>query len=255
MTELTVDQLSVYAAGQPLVENASFALRPGELQVIVGPNGAGKSSLLRAGLGLLTATSGSARLNRTDIAAISPLERARQISYLPQIKPLAWPSRVRDIVALGRFCYGASLGKLKPADASAVARALTACDLDALADRPAHTLSGGELARVHFARALAAETPLLVADEPIASLDPSHQFRILDLVSDYVAKGGGAILVLHDLALAARYATHLIWMLDGRIVLEAPPEESLTADAVGRIFGVDAEVTERGLILNGRSQT
>jgi len=127
-------------------------------------------------------------------------------------------------------------------DADAVERALTACDLTLLSHRRADTLSGGELARMHCARAFAAEAPLLVADEPTAALDPRHKFRILDLMTDFVAKGGGALVVLHDIQLAARYASRLIWMKEGRIVADGPPSETLSAKRLADIYGISARV-------------
>ena len=158
-----------------------------------------------------------ARVEGEHTAAMTPRRRARQLAYLPQNRPLAWPSPVRDVVALGRFAHGAVLGRLRGADRTAVERALAACDLQQLAGRSTATLSGGELARVHCARAFAAEAPLLIADEPVAELDPYHQFRVMDLIRAFVTEGGGALVVLHDLTLASRYASRLIWMKGGRI--------------------------------------
>ncbi|MEO1324617.1 MAG: ABC transporter ATP-binding protein, partial [Pseudomonadota bacterium] len=221
---------------------ASFSLSPGEFTVLLGPNGAGKTSLIRSALGLVKPTSGAASLAGKDTTRLSPIERARSIAYLPQIRQLAWPNVVRDVVALGRFSHGAALGRLKGADAAAVDQAIAACDLGPLADRQADTLSGGELARMHCARAFASEAPLLVADEPIAALDPRHQFRILDLIADYVARGGGALVVLHDIALAARYASRLIWMKDGEIVADGAPELTLTSERLEAVYGVRAKV-------------
>ena len=120
-----------------------------------------------------------------------------------------------------------------------------------LADRRTDTLSGGELARVHCARAFAAEAPLLVADEPTAALDPLHQFRIMDLIAAFVANGGGALVVLHDIQLAARYASRLIWMKDGLIRADGPPAETLTEARLTEIYGVQAKVDGRTITLNG----
>ncbi|MGB3456080.1 MAG: ABC transporter ATP-binding protein, partial [Litorimonas sp.] len=86
------------------------------------------------------------------------------------------------------------------------------------------------------------EAPLLVADEPTAALDPRHRFRILDLIADYVAGGGGALVVLHDIGLAARYASRLIWMQEGRIVADGPPSDTLTAERLETVYGVRAVV-------------
>lgn len=242
MTDLTVKGLTYQVNGATLVEQASFKLVPGELICLLGPNGAGKTSLIRTSLGLEKPSFGQSMLDGESTLTLSPILRARRIAYLPQIRPLAWPNAVRDIVALGRFSHGAVLGRLKGADRDAVDRALSACDLTHLADRSADTLSGGELARMHCARAFAAEAPLLVADEPIAALDPRHQFRILDLIADFVASGGGALVVLHDIQMAARYASRLIWMKGGRILADGPPSETFTEDRLKDVYGIEARV-------------
>lgn len=251
MTDLIVKDLSYTVNGAELVAEASFALRPGELICLLGPNGAGKSSLIRTCLGLEKPSRGQATLNGEETTALSPMVRARRVAYLPQIRPLAWPNSVQDVVALGRFSHGAAIGRLRGADLEAVDRALAACDLKHLAHRSADTLSGGELARMHCARAFAAEAPLLIADEPTAALDPRHQFRILDLIDEYVARGGGALVVLHDIQMAARYASRIIWMKGGRILADGSPEKTLTAERLNEIYGVRAVVNGRQIELAG----
>ena len=242
MTELVAKDLSLKVKDATLVDAANFRLARGELVALLGPNGAGKTSLIRASLGLEKPTSGAATVGGEDTQHLSPIDRARSIAYLPQIRPLAWPNTVRDVVALGRFSHGAALGRLRGPDADAVENAIVACDLSHLAHRSADTLSGGELARMHCARAFAAEAPLLIADEPTAALDPRHQFRIMELIADFVRQGGGALVVLHDIALAARYASRLIWMKGGRIVADGPPSETLTSEQLKDIYGIRARV-------------
>ena len=251
MTELAVSDMTLMAKTIALVEAASFRLAPGELVVLLGPNGAGKTSLLRGALGLQKPASGVAALDGVNTSALSAMQRARNLAYLPQIRPLAWPNRVRDVVALGRFSHGAALGRLKGADADAVERAIIACDLVRFAARRTDTLSGGELARVHCARAFAAEAPLFIADEPTAALDPRHQFRIMDLIRDYVGRGGGALVVLHDIHLAARYATRLIWMKGKRILADGSFAETVTADRLETVYGVKARVNGLTVEMDG----
>ena len=218
---------------------------------MLGPNGAGKTSLIRAVLGLEKPTGGFATLKGQETHRISPIERARSIAYLPQVRQLAWPNIVRDVIALGRYSHGATIGRLKAKDAEAVDEAIIDCDLSDLADRNADTLSGGELARMHCARAFAAKAPLLIADEPTAALDPRHQFRILDLIGQYVAQGGGALVVLHDIQLAARYASRLIWMKDGKILADGSPRDTLTAEILNNVYGVKAKVDGLQITLEG----
>jgi len=230
MTELRVTNLVVKRDGKPLVDQVSFTLKQGELMVMLGPNGAGKSLTLKHAIGLERPEAGKALLDGQDTRTLAPIDRARALSYLPQTEKLAWPARVDDLVALGRFAYGARMGRLGDADGVVVRAALGACDIAHLADRKASTLSGGELARAHCARAFAAQAPLLIADEPVAALDPRHQFRIMDLFQSFVSKGGGALVVLHDIALAAKYADRLIWMKDGAIVATGTVEKTLSAE-------------------------
>ena len=228
-----------------IVEGASLSVAPGEFVVLLGPNGAGKTTLLRMMLGLMRADAGRATIAGDDAARLAPAERARRASYLPQARPLAWPASVRDVVALGRFAHGTSAGRLRGADGEAVDRALVAAHLEALADRAVDTLSGGELARVHVARALAAEASLIVADEPVSALDPRHQHRVLALLRAHVASGGGVLAVLHDLDLAARYADRLVWMADGRIVADGDVTTTMTAERIAGIYRVAARVEIR----------
>ncbi|MEO1042436.1 MAG: ABC transporter ATP-binding protein [Pseudomonadota bacterium] len=251
MTELIVNDISLTKKDAILVDHASFSLKAGELVALLGPNGAGKTSLIRASLGLETPTTGSASLDDVGIETLDPIARARKIAYLPQERPLAWPARVRDVVALGRFSHGTALGRLKPNDEEAVDKAILACDLHKLAHRSVDTLSGGERARMHCARAFAAEAPLLIADEPTAALDPRHQFRVMDLVKAFVTNGGGALVVLHDVQLAARYASRLVWMKDGRVLADGPPAETLTQERLRDTYGVRAHVEGTSIELEG----
>lgn len=255
MSELVVRDLSLAAGGATLVERASFSLKPGELVAVLGPNGSGKTSLLRASLGLARPTGGAAMLDGLDTSVIDPMARARRVAYLPQTRPLAWPNSVRDVVALGRYSHGATLGRLEGADLDAVNHAISVCDLSHLAARRADTLSGGEIARVHFARAFAAKAPLLIADEPVAALDPRHQFCILDLIKSFVNAdahgGGGALVVLHDVELAARYATRMIWMKAGRIIEDGPPAKTLSASLLETVYGVRAQVEGLRVAMEG----
>ncbi|MEM1187306.1 MAG: ABC transporter ATP-binding protein [Pseudomonadota bacterium] len=242
MIDLVAKDLTVRRDQSTLVDSASFHLRPGEFVAMLGPNGAGKTTLLRAALGLIKTRGGAATIAGDDARLLSPRERALRASYLPQRRPLAWPSPVRDVVALGRFSHGAALGSLRDEDRRAIDSAMDECGLADLAHRAADTLSGGELARVHFARAFAAQAPLLVADEPVAALDPRHQHRVMNLVRAFVDRGGGALIVLHDIELAARFADRLLWLRDGCVVADGPPGVTLTEERLAEVYGVASSV-------------
>ncbi len=238
MTELTVSTIDVAFGQRQVVIDASLQVKPGELVALLGPNGAGKTMLLRAILGLIRRSRGNVRVGGDDPAQLPAAERARRIAYLPQSRPLAWPIRVRDLVALGRFAHGSSPDRLNQENAAAVENALSACALHELAERPCDALSGGELSRAHVARAMATAAPILLADEPTEALDPLHQFQVMSIIKAYSNAGNGALVVLHEPALAARFADRLIWMREGRTVADGPPEETLTPERMGEVYGV-----------------
>ncbi len=242
MTVLKAIGLSYTVDQRHLVHEASFALEPGSLTMLVGPNGAGKTTLLRLAIGLLEPSEGLAEIEGEAVAGLTAIQRARKIAYLPQQRPVVWPQPVRDIIALGRFAYGAAPGRLSDTDTAALDRAIALCDLEDLADRAADTLSGGELSRVHLARTLAAETPVMVADEPVSALDPRFQHDVMHIFRQAAEQGRALLTVVHDLSLAARYADRLIWMSEGTIVADGPPKETMTSANLRAIFGVEATV-------------
>lgn len=233
---LSIKDISVKIDGAEILRGASFSANSGEFIAIIGPNGAGKSTLLRAAAGLLCVDAGMVKLFGNDITALSPMERARRLSYLPQSRPVYWAMPVRAIVALGRFAYGG--GDARAANSTVVESAMTEAGVQHLADRSAATLSGGELARVHFARALAGKTPVLIADEPTAALDPAHQLSVMALLHKKAANGRLVIAALHDLDLAARYATKILVIDKGAIVGDGAPEDVMTEELLRDVFSV-----------------
>ncbi len=257
--ELIAKNITVCAAGGDLVDDADLSVKPGELVALLGPNGAGKTTLLRAAAGIARPFKGSVKLGAADAFKLSAQERARRLAYLPQIRPPAWPNIVRDVVTLGRYAHGANLAKPAGDDAAAVNAAMSDCDISHLSARRVDTLSGGELARVHCARAFAARTPLLIADEPVAALDPRHQLRVLDLFAAYVAgdsgKPRGALIVLHDISLAARYADRLIWMKDGKVLASGTVKETLTSERLAQVYGIDAQIDGATVMIKGIAQS
>lgn len=239
MTIMTARGLSYHGdAAHPMLKDAHLTLRHDEVTMLIGPNGAGKTTLIRLLLGLLSPDSGT-------VAWDSDRPLAQTVAYLPQSRPLIWPQPVRDVVALGRFAYGGLPSRLSEADAAAVERAMAAADVTHLADRAADALSGGEAARVHLARALAAEAPYLIADEPAAALDLRHQHAVMALFRALAAEGRGVLAVVHDLSLAAAYADRLIWMQQGRIIADGAPADTMTTERLAAVFCVSARVENR----------
>ena len=232
------------------MQGVSFSLQGGEILGLLGPNGAGKTTLLR-GLAGLAPMAGDVDWNGAPLAQLPRLARARTIAYLAQGGEAAWPIPVRDVVALGRLPHGAQ-APLSGADAVALDRALRVCDVADLADRPATELSGGERARVLLARALAVEADLLLADEPIAALDPAHQLDVMETLTGEAAKGRAVLVVTHDVGLALRYCTRVLLMRTGRLVADLPVAEAMSGEALERTFGVGfASAQVSGLRLVG----
>ena len=237
---LSVTRATVSLGGRTVLDGIDLTVRRGEFVAIVGPNGAGKTTLLRAIAGLIPA-SGDFTVDTSHLARLPLAERARRIAYLPQGHVFHWPMAVADIVALGRLPRGAG-ADLSAADRAAVARALEATGISDYAERPVTTLSGGERARVALARVLATEAPIILADEPTASLDPRYQLIVLNILRRHAEAGGTVLAVLHDLGLAARQASRLIVLDQGRIVADGPPREVLTKARLAKTFGVHAQI-------------
>jgi iron complex transport system ATP-binding protein len=243
---LRATDLSVRLAGKLIVDRVSLALKAGELVALVGPNGAGKTTLIRALAGLLPAE-GAIALDGRPLAALSLRERARRIAYLPQGHVFYWPMDVAAVVALGRQPHADPFSSLSPEDHAAVSHALAATATEPLAARTVTMLSGGEQARVALARALATQAPILLADEPTMSLDPRHQLTVMSLLAGAAHKGNAVLTIVHDLALAARFADRVMMMDTGRLVAAGPPREVLTPERIAQVFAVEAEITETGI--------
>jgi iron complex transport system ATP-binding protein len=234
MTLLTLSHLTVRRDTCPVVDDVSLTIGPGECVGLIGPNGAGKTSLLRASLGLLP-FSGSASL-----AAMPAHDRARAAAWMPQAREIAWPVTVETLIALGRIAHLPRGARLRPTDQAAVDAAIAHMELGSLRNRIATHLSGGEQARVLIARALAQDTPLLLADEPTAGLDPAHQISTMQVFADLARDGRSVLVSLHDLGLAARHCTRLLLMHAGRLVADGPPQQVLTPENIKQVFGVSA---------------
>ena len=236
--------LSLRLGSHMALRGASFTLARGKVCVILGGNGAGKSSLLRALAGLLPPFSGEVRLDDAPLAKLRPSERARQIGYLPQNGTPAWAVTVQELVGLGRLPYRAGFAAPSPADEAAIAQALADADLTRLATRRVDSLSGGELARAKFARVLAGESDWILADEPLANLDPPHQRDVLALLRAAADAGKGVVVVLHQLTEAARIADDVILLKQGACLAAGPKPAVLTSAALSETFDMTIDLVE-----------
>lgn len=234
-----------------ILEGVDLTLEPGTLCVVIGPNGAGKSTLLRTLAGIDAPDGGSVSLSGTGLGLMAPRVRARHIAHLPQASAAHWPLNGRDMVTLGRLPHGAGLGHPTEVDASAIARAMTRTDTEAFADRRIDMLSSGERARLSLARVLATEAEVLLADEPVASLDPAQQLAAMDALREEAARGVIVVVVLHDLALATRYADRVVVLAGGRIVGDGPPSTALAPDVLERVYGARFEMASIPIAVSG----
>ena len=239
---LSFEALSVDLAGRAVLRDVSATFQPGRVTAILGPNGAGKSSLVRAAAALVTPAAGRVTLDGQDVTALDPRERARAIGYLPQDPAVHWNVPVSALVALGRAPHRAPFAGLSFADLDAIQLAMVATRTADLADRPIHQLSGGERARILLARVLAGTPRWLLADEPLASLDPAHQIDILDRLRARAAAGAGVVVVLHDLVQAGRAADDVMLLKAGEVAAFGPAAEVLTPTRLGAVFDIAVAV-------------
>ncbi len=239
---LEAHALSVTLGQRIVIDQVSVALMPGRITAIIGPNGAGKTSLIRALAGIAVPSSGGITLNGTPISALSPNSRARQIGYLAQVSQPHWNVTAAELVALGRLPHRRAFVAPSPADEAAVAAALIATNSAHLATRQIDQMSGGEQARVKLARVLACDPDWILADEPLANLDPPHRRDVLALLRAVAKRGKGVAIVLHQLSAAADIADDLIMMRDGKIIAAGAKIDMFTPANLRSAFDMDFDV-------------
>ena len=230
MSLLELRNLSVTRRNRQVLNDVSLTIGEGELVGLIGPNGAGKSTLMEAALGMIPFSGTS------NLAAMGTGERARKAAYLPQAREIAWPVNVEDLISLGRIPWPGSGQRAE--DRDAIETAISRMELQPFRHRTALRLSGGEQARVLIARALAQQTPLIVADEPVAGLDPAQQLACLRLFRQLAQEGRGLLVSLHDLGLAVRFCDRLVLVAGGRVLADGDPRHVLRDETVQNAFGI-----------------
>jgi iron complex transport system ATP-binding protein len=239
---LVIEGVSVGYAGRPVIDGLSVPpLQPGALTALIGPNAAGKTTLLR-GLAGLVRTTGSVRHGGTELTRLAPAEHARFVAYMPQTLP--------QRVALS--VYEATLAALRASPAfeqdrqQAARRAMEALDrlgIAGLATRPLDRLSGGQRQLASLAQCIVRRPPVLLLDEPTSALDLAHQFRVMQVVSDLAREQGMvAVVVLHDIALAARWCERVVVLDSGRVAADGAPLDAITPATLASVWGVAARI-------------
>lgn len=239
MALLSFNDVCVRLGGNAALSGVSGQLAPGKITAILGPNGAGKSTLLSCLAGLRRFDAGTVTLDGQPLAGLAPRARAQSIGFLPQRAQVHWDLRVEALIALGRLPFHDGWGNSED-DAKAIAVAMEACDCAHLAQRGALSLSGGEQARVLLARVLAGQPKWLLADEPLANLDPGHQLDILEIFQARARAGMGIGVVVHDLGLAARIADDFILLHRGQVLAQGPCAAVFSPANLATAFGVEA---------------
>ena len=235
---LTASGLSIVKSERLLVNDVSMQVAHGELVGLIGPNGAGKSTLLSMLAGIEKPSSGSIMLDDEALSDIPIKERAAKIGWLEQLGTVHWPVTVERLVMLGRIPHLPTWGTPNDHDINAVEHAISVADCSSIRTQVVTTLSGGERSRVLLARALAAEPSMLFADEPVSALDLGHQLQTMQLLRDFASDNNAAVVVLHDLSLAARYCDKLYLMHEGRLVANGSVASVLSTENIARVYGV-----------------
>jgi len=240
---IELDTVDVELGGVSILEGVSLDVPEGEFLALVGPNGAGKTTLLRTCNGLVSPTSGAVRIAGNDISSQSARSVGRLVATVPQETMLAFDFDVESIVEMGRTPHRPRFKSADASDRNAVRSALERTDTARFAERSVESLSGGERQRVVFARALAQETPVLLLDEPTASLDINHQIRTLNLARELTNDGKTVIAAIHDLDLAARFCDRVALLSEGKLVAEGTPSSVFTSERLEAAFGIRTAVS------------
>ncbi|MDH3214112.1 MAG: ABC transporter ATP-binding protein [Myxococcales bacterium] len=236
---LAIDGVSFAYRGQPVLEDVSLSVEPGDTLAILGPNGSGKTTLLKVILGLLAPDRGSIR-----VFGEPPARAHGRVGYVPQrfVFDLDFPIRVLDVALMGRLASRGLFHRFDAEDRACALAALERVEMKALAERPIGTLSGGQIQRVLIARALALEPGLLLLDEPTASLDERIGRSVWDLL-DELSRDMAIICVSHDIGAISRHVRSVACL---NVRLFTHPSRQLTAEMLEATYGCPVELLAHG---------
>ncbi len=236
---LAVRDISVIYGAREVLTGVTVDLHSGEIVALLGANGAGKTTLIKAMNGTVQVSSGSIELDGRELQTLSRREIAASIAVVAQENETRFPVTVLEFVLSGRFVHGGSFGWETTSDIELAERALADCDLSDFGFRLMNELSGGERQRVVLARAIATNARILLLDEPTANLDLAHQAMMFRLVRKRCEQGASAVVITHDLNLAAEFADQVVMLTNGSIAAIGRPGEVLTAENIRKVFAVD----------------
>jgi len=253
---LNAHGVSFSVRGQALLSGVDITVAAGSVTAIIGPNGAGKSTLLGVLAGDIHPSAGTVTIAGQPLKSYSVAELARRRSVMLQQSAVAFAYTVREVVTMGRAAWNrdASLD-----DSVIVDRALEQTDSTRFASRDVTSLSGGEQARAALSRVIAQDAPIVLLDEPTASLDIAHQELVLGLAGSLARAGGAVVIVLHDLDAAATHADHVVMLVDGRVAAAGAPADVMTSEILTEVYGHPIDVIEhpatgRRLVVPGRTR-
>jgi len=242
MRAVQVSNLNLYYEKNHVLRDVSVSVSHGEFVVIIGPNGTGKTSLLKSIAGLLKVT-GEIEIFGKPLSTYTRRQLAASIAVVPQQVPFEFPFNVTETVLMGRSPHLGLLEVEGDEDYRIARQAMEFTEVNHLGERRLDELSGGERQRVIIAKAICQQPKLILLDEPTASLDPSHQLRIMDLMSRLRREQDiTVVMVSHDLNLAAMYGSRILLIKEGRGIMSGPPEEILTPENLEQAYGCTMHV-------------
>ncbi|WP_266076387.1 heme ABC transporter ATP-binding protein [Haladaptatus caseinilyticus] len=241
---IRIDDVSVTLGESLVLDGVNARVSDGTFVGLVGPNGAGKTTLLRVMNGVLSPDTGRVQVDGDTMANLSSKAASRRVATVPQDTTLSFGFDVHDVVAMGRTPYRSRFGNGDGEDErKLVERAMERTDVADFADRPITAVSGGERQRILLARALTQDTPVLLLDEPTASLDINHQVRTFELVRELVTDGKTVVAAIHDLNLAAHYCDELLLLDSGSVLSSGSPANVLAEETLREAFDARAVVS------------